>query len=593
MKKKKTFGLYGTNKRKTDKRADKYTEEYYEEYDDAYEEFADEFEQEDAAYEEDTDSEQEAFYQEEGGCAEEENSYYEEETYAEEDSYYEEAYSEEADFYEEDTFGTEDASLENDDDDDDEYIVEYGTSGYSEAVSYDEEDTGNTDSYYESGNDMEDDGYYEADDYAEDANSYYESAEEIEDNGEYYESEEYTDDYYYEEPGEYAEVEDDEDAFETAYGDVDDSYEEDIAVFGPVMHDDEGGFLRKLKDWVSSMTAFDAILVSTGVVLVVAVVVIFSMYLQANRINEQIEAIAPMGDELTSIGIVGEDGLLAMTNAALSGQFVVEAETEEISTLEVVDETETSKVNVSFTSVEKDLKIRFTDANTGELITGTAFEVVLTNSKGKKLVLTDDDMDGIIYAENVNPGVFDAVITSTDKYKFPTTAQQVTVKDKVEYVVINVQDEVKKESQINVAAEDTQIKDAVQEEEKITDTVEWVESSKTLVNGTESYLPVDKTTIADPAQSSRAGARMLFDGLNVTLDKSSISLAVGSSDTIKGTSYSDSTEGDETNKTEYKYTTEWKSSNEGVATVSNGTVTAKSEGTATITYTVTDRKSVV
>lgn len=211
--------------------------------------------------------------------------------------------------------------------------------------------------------------------------------------------------------------------------------------------------------------------------------------------------------------------------------------------------------------------------------------MTLTSAKGKKFVYTDDDMDGIIYQKDVAPGVFDAVVTSTDKYKFPTVPQQVTVKDKVEYVVINIQDEVKTEKQVNVAAEDTQKQDAAREEEKLKDTVEWVESTKTPIGGTESYIVVDKTTIADPGQVSKAAARMLFDTLKVSLDKSSLTLSAGSSVELKGTSFSDSTDGD----VEYKYTTEWTSSDDGVASVSGGKVTAKSEGTATITYTVTKK----
>ena len=35
MKKKKGYGLFGTNKKKAVKRADKYTQDYYEEYEDA------------------------------------------------------------------------------------------------------------------------------------------------------------------------------------------------------------------------------------------------------------------------------------------------------------------------------------------------------------------------------------------------------------------------------------------------------------------------------------------------------------------------------------------------------------------------------
>ena len=208
-------------------------------------------------------------------------------------------------------------------------------------------------------------------------------------------------------------------------------------------------------------------------------------------------------------------------------------------------------------------------------------------------MLVDEDMDGIIYADNIKAGKFEAVITSTDKYKFPATAQQVTVKDKVEFVVINVQDEVKSEAQVNVAAEDTQKADAAKEEVKLTDTVEWVESSKTLIGGTESYLPVDKSLIQDPSVSSRLGTGIyLFDGLSITLNKGSIDkLYVGSSETLTGTSFTDSKEEKDNVTKEYTYTTKWESSNPDVAAVDGGKVTAKSAGTATITYTVT-RKTV-
>ncbi|MDE7324396.1 MAG: Ig-like domain-containing protein, partial [Lachnospiraceae bacterium] len=418
---------------------------------------------------------------------------------------------------------------------------------------------------------------YEPDDYAEDTGSYYDDADEeyYEDSEDYYESDEYYDDEYY-----------DEDSFDTSYGAFDDTYENDIAAFGAGTNEDAVDFLQRIKNWVQHMTAFDAILASTGVVVVVAALVILSMLLQKGHMDKQIAAIAPMGKELQNMG-VGSDGLLAMSNAALSGEFVDAASTEESSSSEVTDTAESSKVNVSFVSVEKDLKIRFTDANTGELITGTVFEVILTSSKGKKLVLTDDDMDGVIYAQNVNAGVFDAVVTSTDKYKFPTMSQQVTVKDKVEYVVINVQDEVKTEKQVNIAQEDTQKNDAAAEAEVLKDTVEWVESTRTPISGTESYLLVDKNTIADPSQVSKAAARMLFDTLNVSLDKSEAALSVGASVDLKGTEFSDSKDGD----IEYQYTTEWKSSNDNVAAVSGGKVTAKGEGTAIITYTVT-RKTI-
>ncbi len=696
MKKRKTFGLYGTNKRKTAKRADKYTEEFYEAFDDdadgfytedgAYgaapyaEEFAQEFE--DGAYDGVTFADDEA--DEAYGSEAYENASYTEEAY--EDAFYaeDEVYvsdaCENASYMEEDAY--EDASYA------EEFAQEFEDDAYDGVTFADEDDEAYGDGAYENAS-YEDNGAYEDVPYAD--SGAYESAS-YEENGAYedvpyadsgaYESASYAENGVYEDAAymeeeacedagyaqefedeaydgvtfadeddeaygdgvyenvscaegnsydggadpddtyggtayadayaqdEYAEpvynedayadeeayadeaYEDYEDGYETAYGDMDasdmyDMYEEDAVELGP---DLQGGFGARILQWLRNMTAFDVILASTGVILVVAAVVAGSMYLETRRINEGIEALAPMGEELANVGIVGEDGLYAMTSSALSGQFAAELESETISSMEVVDvdapAASSGRVNVNFTSVEKDLKIRFTDADTGQLITGTVFEVVLTNAKGKRLVLTDDDMDGIIYAQNVNPGKFDAVITSTDKYQFPEQAQQVTVKDKVEYVVIHdVQDEVKKESQVNVAVEDTQKQDAQKEEEKIKDTVEWVESTKTLIGGTEGYLPVDKNTIADPSQAARAAARMLFDTLNVTLDKTALTLTIGSSADLSGTKYSDSTEGD----VSYKYTTEWKSSNESVASVSDGKVTAKAAGTATITYTVTKK----
>ena len=348
-----------------------------------------------------------------------------------------------------------------------------------------------------------------------------------------------------------------------------------------------------IREFVHNLTPFDVILVCTGVVLLIGAIVAGSMVLASKNIDEQIQAIVPVGTELSRVGIVGESGLLAMADARLNAAEDSSMEIEDVVyTTESSDE-ENVQVSVNFESVEKDLKIRFTNAATGQLITGTAFEVTLTSSQGKKLVLVDEDMDGIIYADNIKAGKFEAVITSTDKYKFPATAQQVTVKDKVEFVVINVQDEVKSEAQVNVAAEDTQKADAAKEEVKLTDTVEWVESSKTLIGGTESYLPVDKSLIQDPSTSSRLGTGIyLFDGLSVTLNKGSIDkLYVGSSETLTGTTFTDSKEEKDNVTKEYTYTTKWESSNTDVAAVDGGKVTAKSAGTATITYTVT-RKTV-
>ena len=584
MKKKKLFGLYGTNKRDRAKKAYKYTNEeqyeydrdFVEKYEDSYEDYDVDDEQSDYEtvyysvdgynntsedYEEYYDEESDELYYEGDGT---EDIYSEELYYDEYESDDEESDEEYADYYESDEMDLEES--------DELYYEEYESDEEESDELYYEE--------YESDEEELDELYYEE----------YESDEEESDElyyEEYESDEEELDELYYEEYESDDACYDEE--YEIAYGSVNEARIEDGSSFGHNMAKKLEKFpiWPRIKEYISNMTAFDAIIAVTGIVVVIAAVVTFSMFVEGKHINEQVEAIAPIGNELTEMGVPGEEGILAMVNAASSGMYNEQLQTESI-TVELESDVENSKVSVSFESVEKDLKIRFINSATGEYIKGTAFEVVLTNSKGKKLVLKDDDKDGIIYATNVNPGVFEAIITSTDKYKFPTMAQKVTVKDKVDYVVINVTDEVKKENEVNVSVEDTQKQDAAKDEQKLVDTVEWVESTKTLVEGSQGYLLIDKNTISDPSQLSKLSSRMLFDGLNVTIDKNSATVNVGGSVTLNGSTHKDIVEGEK----EYKYTAEWTSSNNDVATVSNGVVSAKTEGTATITYTVT-KKTIV
>lgn len=498
------------------------------------------------------------------------------------DEYFDDEYISEDNEISED-LGIEDSEADN------EYVEKNTQPEAFKEIFYEEDEEADPDAADTTVYEQNDEYYYEDGDYAEDTGSYYEEDEdyyydeqpEYDASKEYFD--EYEDEYYYDD--EYYE---NEDFFET---DCDDYTDEETTVTKAAKKSgkrntgfDIDRIAEVIKDTVSNMTAFDFVLGATGIVLVVGLIVALNMYTSTKRIQDSIEALAPLGTELSAIGIVGEDGLNSMADAALMGIWNQETqETQTVIETESAPVSESCKVSVDFVSIEKDLKIRFTDANTGELIKGTVFEVELTNKKsGKKIVLKDDDADGVIYATNVTAGKFDAIIKSTDKYKFPQTAQVVTVKDKVEYVVINIQDEIKSESQVNVAKEDTQQKEAAKEEEKLTDTVEWVESTKTLIEGSEGYLITDKTTIPDPSLTTKAYSRMLFDGLNVSLDSSEISMTEGGSAQLKGTEFHDSKDGD----VEYVYTTSWKSSDEGVVTVDNGKLKAKSEGKATITYTV-------
>ena len=84
-------------------------------------------------------------------------------------------------------------------------------------------------------------------------------------------------------------------------------------------------------------------------------------------------------------------------------------------------------------------------------------------------------------------------------YGISTETQKITVKDKIEYKKVDVEDEIKTEAEVNAAVEDTKVQEQV--ESSNTDTVAFVESTKTEIG--EQYKEVEKSLITDPATTAR------------------------------------------------------------------------------------------
>lgn len=432
-----------------------------------------------------------------------------------------------------------------------------------------------------------DEANYEEQESSWEAEAEFYEYEEYDNSEEYYDEDDFDADEeeYVEEVEEY-----NEEAFEEEYveEDYDDDSSEDDSEIAAMDTEEKADWKQvlwwRVKDFVQELTAMDVILTITTAALIIVSIMTINAVTASHDVEDQISVIAPVGNELSQLGVIGQEGLLAMVDAAVSDSNVgdedasgenAENPAEEISQ----EQTERAYVNVNFESVEKDLKVRFKNSKTGELITGTRFEVVITNkSSGNKLTMVDDDQDGVIYASNIRAGKFLAVITSTDKYRFPTEPQEITIKDKVEYVVINVEDEVKKETEVEVAKEDTEAKQAAEEPVvTVKDTVEWVASTKTPVGGSEAFKKIDKSTIADPALSASGFAsRMRFDAFDYKLNKSELTLLVGASDSL---STDPKFENSEKDGITTKYETKWTSSDESVAKVeSDGKVTALKAG---------------
>ena len=250
------------------------------------------------------------------------------------------------------------------------------------------------------------------------------------------------------------------------------------------------------------MAALDIAIALTGVLVLAAAAFTTSMYLGRNEQNKQMEAVAAVGKNLEAIGMSGEEVLSAVAVAAQNVS--EEASEEETTETETGYEEKDLEANVDvilkLSSMQKDMKIKFADKNSGKLIGNQPFTVKLEGASSQNA--KDDDKDGIIYLKDLKAGDYVVTVTGPDEIsgrKAAGISGRVTVKDKIEYKKVDVTDEIKKESEINVAKEDTAIAPSV--ESVLQDTVEWVASTKTPAGNGQEYEEVGKSDIPEPAQA--------------------------------------------------------------------------------------------
>ncbi|MBR3040652.1 MAG: Ig-like domain-containing protein [Lachnospiraceae bacterium] len=312
----------------------------------------------------------------------------------------------------------------------------------------------------------------------------------------------------------------------------------------------------------------DWVLIGGGVVALIVVAIVLSVFMKKSKQNAKAAELAVVGEKIASLGGIGQTGI---------DNIVADKATTTIESVTVEDDptvAATEEISVNFVSIEKDLKIKFSNKTTDALIKGVLFKVEAKTPDNKEVTWEDTDKDGIIYQENIKPGKYLVKIVNVDKYKFPDQETEVTVKEKISYTAINIVNEIKKESEINVAQEDDKTKE-IDEGVKLQDTVAWVDSSTKTA-----YQEVAKTDVVDPtpkqakitSEKKALSAEGTVNG--ITLTPASMELKVGETGTISATV--DASE-------EASKDVEWSSSDESVATVSGGVVTAVKEGTAVIT----------
>ena len=262
-------------------------------------------------------------------------------------------------------------------------------------------------------------------------------------------------------------------------------------------------FFERMGAFFAGWTVMDKVVAVTGVLVLAVAIATAGAYTVSRSVEQQIAAFAPLGEQLESIGVTGQSKLLAVADAKKA---MMEAAKIEAEVTQQYVESEVSsivKVVMKMTSVEKDLKIKFVNKKTGKLVGNVQFEVKITDGENKTYNKLDHDMDGIIYLTNLTAGNYKVSmveLSGVEDYSFSTATETIKVKDKIVYEKIDVTEEIKDQSEVDVSKEDTAQK--VETESVLTDTVEWVESTKKENSSQETYVQVNKDTIADPALSA-------------------------------------------------------------------------------------------
>lgn len=388
--------------------------------------------------------------------------------------------------------------------------MEYGDEPYEDAFYEDEALKGyeqDTDGAYE------EEPYYGAAGYEDDACEYdsysendtyrYQDDREHSAFGEdpFYEEEE--DNTYYEEPPFYEEerYESYEEEEEGAYRKKQRAKKD--TVYAPY---EKAGFIDKLFYKLHHMEMIDWVLAATGSVVVIALVVVAVLFLGNSKtavMDESMLTFAEIGKQMDELLILGEKGLDDVTESFRNPIPETEETKETLETQSEQSELVGLMLNVS--SLEHDMKIKIVNVETGKMVPGYAFQAILKNEKNEDHYFTDDDKDGLIKIKGLKKGNYEVRLAKDDtlskQFIFSDIVVNQTIKDTVDYVKVDIADEVKTEDQINAKKEDTAGKKEASEEKApaLKDTVEWVESTKTLLGGEAAYKELSTDQIKNPA----------------------------------------------------------------------------------------------
>ena len=284
---------------------------------------------------------------------------------------------------------------------------------------------------------------------------------------------------------------------------------------------------RKKKKKEKDSAVMDIIVSLTGVAVLFLALALGWMIFTNKTQERQVSGFASVGLQLEDIHLIGEQGLLAVADATIAKIQAAGAledannqpggwEEDPFGDYNETDISRQVDVGLSMTSIQKDLKIKFVNQKTGKLIPNVPFAVNIKDPDGKTSVWSDDDMDGIIYKKDIVGGSYTVAMEElTDskysKYTISTSPKTVEVKKNISYSKVDVENEIKTESEIDASKEDTK-KNETTNEGALKDTVAWVESK--VISSV--YNEISKINVPDPLTLLDKSNKKTFSQLAIT-----------------------------------------------------------------------------
>ena len=234
------------------------------------------------------------------------------------------------------------------------------------------------------------------------------------------------------------------------------------------------------------------------------------------------------------------------------------------------------------TEKETQVEVSSVSLNTStiEMVEGETFSLVAT------VLPKDAEYDGVIWASsnasvaNVNSGAVSAVKEGTATITASAGGKSATCSVKVSSKIVAVTSITLDKTFLSMQVGETEAITAIVSPDNATDkTVEWGSSDVAVATVADGIITAKKSgeaiiTAKSGSCIAECKVTITVSAESVTLDKTSLSLAIGESATLTATVKPD----DATDKT-----VAWSSSDESVAKVDNGKVTAVKSGKATVT----------